>query len=120
MPRPASDAMTWRAPNRLRAVRRRQPDRINGFVHAVLAAVALVIFIGLLVGALVLGLLLVNSRVALSQPASGASEKTVIQDCTWDALRYCKRAIPQGRDSIIHCMILNKELLRPICSRHFW
>lgn len=112
--------MTWRAANRLRRVHRRQVDRVNGAIHAVLAAAALVIFLGLLIAALLLGFLLVNSRVAFSQPASGASDKTVIQDCTWDALRYCKRAIPHGREAIIICMISNKDILRPICRRHLW
>lgn len=112
--------MTWRAPNRLRPVRQQPRDQINGAVHAILATMALVIFVGLMLAAVTLGFLLVNTRLAWSQPASGASDKTVVSDCTWDALRYCKRAMPQGREAIIHCMIIHKDQLRPICRRHLW
>jgi len=51
-------------------------------------------------------------------PALAASEKQIRRDCTADALTHCKKAIPQGREAIIACMVANRENLRPSCKRH--
>lgn len=47
-------------------------------------------------------------------------EKEVISDCSGDALRFCKLAIPRGRGKIIDCMQSNKAKLQAKCSRHLW
>ncbi len=47
-------------------------------------------------------------------------EKEVVSDCSADALRFCKLAIPRGRDKIIDCMQANKPKLQAKCSRHLW
>lgn len=55
------------------------------------------------------------STSALAQP----DEAQARRDCTADALRYCKRAIATGsRNSIIVCMIANRDKLQSKCSRH--
>jgi hypothetical protein len=55
-----------------------------------------------------------------SEPSRAADERQIRRDCTWDALRYCKVAIPMGREAIIECMIVNKDKLQPKCRRHLW
>lgn len=59
--------------------------------------------------------------VLLSNPALVAQpdESQAVRDCTADALRFCKRAIATGsRNSIIVCMIANRDKLQLKCSRH--
>lgn len=66
---------------------------------------------------LILALLFVLFMAGL---ALAADERQIRRDCTWDALRYCKAAIPQGRQFIIVCMIANRDKLQAKCSKHFY
>ena len=51
-------------------------------------------------------------------PAQAGSERTVRNDCTTDALRYCATSIPKGRAAIIKCMVANRANLSAQCKRH--
>lgn len=63
---------------------------------------------------------------SLHQPSHAADgprdpyEKQVVSDCARDALRYCAKQIPQGREMILACMIENKDRLRPRCARYLY
>lgn len=58
--------------------------------------------------------------LAASPCAAKPDERQVRRDCTADALRYCRHAIPQGRAAIITCMLSHRDKLQPNCTRHFY
>lgn len=64
--------------------------------------------------------LLAASPCAAAEKITDPHEKEVVSDCTRDALRYCAKEIPQGRASIIDCMVANKAKLEDKCRRHLW
>ena len=56
--------------------------------------------------------------LAIITPAQAGSERTIRNDCTTDALRYCVSSIPKGRAAIIKCMVANRANLGAQCRRH--
>lgn len=75
---------------------------------------------GIAVGG-VLVLIVVFLLLFAAKPAVASDERQIRRDCTWDALRYCKKAIATAdRQTIIFCMVSNKDKLQVKCSRHIY
>lgn len=47
-----------------------------------------------------------------------SDERQIRRDCTADAIRFCKSAIPNGKAAIIACMAASKPKLSTKCGRH--
>lgn len=66
--------------------------------------------------AIVAALLALMSHVAFAN-----DERQIRRDCRSDALTYCKAAIlTANRQTIINCMLSNRDKLQDRCSRHLY
>lgn len=106
--------MTYRAPNRLRAIRHQPRDRVKAGVHVVLGTLAGLVFLAVVIVPLVLSAALLSSKPAL--PAVDCEmARMMAAGMTLEQLKTI--GTPEQRKQYAHCFEKPKKKHRPNMRR---